>query len=75
MHKKRVITPGYNLTHGGTVLVTGQHSHTFFLLSPTGGRRRIRFGSMISLKLGQVVKLRRKIFPGPIADPFTLFGG
>ena len=68
MQKQRVVTPGYKITHGATVFVTGQHSITLFLLSPTGGRRRIRFGSMVSLKLGQRVQLGPKRFPGPSAD-------
>ena len=71
---KRVVTPGYKKTPSATILVTGQHSHTFFLLSPTRDQRRIRFGSMFSLKLEQGVKLRPKLFPGPIADHFIPLG-
>ena len=63
-----MVTPGYKITHGATVLVMGQHSHTFFLLLPTRGRQRIRFESIVSLKLGQGVTLRPKLFVGPLTD-------
>ena len=64
MQKQRVVTPGSKKTHGRTASVTGQHSHTLFLLSPSRGRRQIRFGRMVFLKLGQGVKLRPKHFLG-----------
>ena len=64
MQKQRVGTRGYKKAHGVMVLVTGQHLHLFFVLSPTGGRQWTLSRNMVSLKLGQGAKL----FPGAIAD-------